>query len=255
MKRKPPSSPLETRAHRSEPRRRAMKRAEHVAIQIVEDIVAQGLARGAKLPLESEMMTQYRVSRSSLREALRLLDVQGLITIRPGPGGGTEVGSIDPANLSGTLSLYLLMGRASLGDLLEAWIMVEPLLAQLAAQHADRERVERSMRPFASDASLQERALAAGLAFHDSVADLAQNQLLTLLLGAVGHLVTEQVRRGAPGFRLSDATVHAHADIADLILRGDADGASRAMREHLIQVRTEVETALPSAARPFLFHS
>ena len=106
-----------------------MKRAELVALQIVEDIVSQGLQAGAKLPLEADMLKQYEVSRSSLREALRLLDVQGLITIRPGPGSGTEVGRIDPANLSGTLNLYLLMARASTTDLLEAWLMVEPLLA------------------------------------------------------------------------------------------------------------------------------
>jgi len=230
-----------------------MKRSELVALQIVEDIVAQGLVQGDKLPLESEMLSQYGVSRSSLREALRLLDVQGLITIRPGPGGGTEVGKIDPANLSGTLNLYLLMGRASLSDLLEAWLMVEPLLAQLAAARKDRDRVERAMRPFASDASNQERALVAGLAFHDSVADLAHNQLLSLLLGAVGFLVTEQVRIGAPEFKLSDATIHSHSIIADLILNGDEAGAYAAMREHLIQVKAEIEATMPTSTKKFLF--
>jgi len=230
-----------------------MKRAELVALQIVEDIVSQGLQAGAKLPLEADMLKQYEVSRSSLREALRLLDVQGLITIRPGPGSGTEVGRIDPANLSGTLNLYLLMARASTTDLLEAWLMVEPLLAQLAAASSDRERVEHAMRPFASDATQQQRELAAGLAFHDLVADLAHNQLLSLLLGAVGFLVTEQVRLGAPDFTLSDATVHAHAEIADLIIKGDEAGAYSAMRRHLIEVKVEIQAMLPPSNRRFLF--
>jgi DNA-binding FadR family transcriptional regulator len=237
----------------SDARRRSMKRSELVALQIVEDIVARGMVAGDKLPLEAQMLIEYRVSRSSLREALRLLDVQGLITIRPGPGGGTEVGRIDPANLSGTLNLYLLMGRATLGDLLDAWLMVEPLLAQLAAKSKDRGKVERMLRGFATDATDAERELAAGLAFHDAVAELGQNQLLSLLLGAVGFLVTEQVRIGAPGFTLSAATIHAHREIAQAILGGDEARAYASMRDHLHEVKNEIEAVLPMASRKFLF--
>jgi DNA-binding FadR family transcriptional regulator len=247
-------SPIARRKSRmSDARRRSMKRSELVALQIVEDIVARGMVAGDKLPLEAEMLVEYHVSRSSLREALRLLDVQGLITIRPGPGGGTEVGQIDPANLSGTLNLYLLMGRATLSDLLDAWLMVEPLLAQLAAKSKDREKVERMLRGFASDATTSQRELAAGLAFHDAVAELGQNQLLSLLLGAVGFLVTEQVRIGAPGFNLSSATIYAHKEIAEAILDGDEARAYASMRDHLHEVKSEIEAVLPTTSRKFLF--
>src|SRR5262245_26288531 len=75
--------------------RRPLKTSEIVALEIVRDIVAQGLAAGDRLPLEAQMLVQYRVSRSSLREALRLLETQGLIAIRPGPGAGTVVGRVN----------------------------------------------------------------------------------------------------------------------------------------------------------------
>jgi DNA-binding FadR family transcriptional regulator len=232
-------------------RRRNVKRSEQLALHIVEDIVRRDFGPGAKLPLEAEMVEEYGVSRASLREALRLLEVQGLITIRPGPGAGTEVGRPDPANLANTLALYLLMGRSTLRQLLDAWLIVEPLLAQLAAASTDRERVQRLLSPFASGVTRPERELAAGLAFHDTIADLADNPLLGLLFGAIGFLVTEQVRLGAPDFELSEDTICAHERIADCVLAGDEAGAYASMRSHLVTVLAEIEKVLPGLDRPF----
>src|SRR5687768_6499818 len=80
--------------------RRIRKTSEVVAMQIVRDIVDRGLVEGDRLPLEAAMVRQYRVSRASLREALRLLEVQGLISLRPGRGGGPAVGAADPQHLA-----------------------------------------------------------------------------------------------------------------------------------------------------------
>lgn len=228
-------------------RPRPMKRAEQVALRIVQDIVTRSLRRGDPLPTEAEMLALHAVSRSSLREALRLLEVQGLVTIRPGPGSGTVVGGVEAGTLAGTLALYLMMGRVSLDQLLDAWEMVEPMLADMAARNPDRARVQALMAPFAGGARSADRALAAGLGFHDAVAELSGNLVLRLCLGAVGMLVTDQVRAGAPGFRLSDATVDAHEGIADALLAGDGPGAAAAMRAHLCQVRAELACVLPGA--------
>lgn len=229
-------------------RPRPPKRAEQVALRIVQDIVARGLRRGDPLPTEAEMLALYTVSRSSLREGLRLLEVQGLVTIRPGPGSGTVVGGVEAATLAGTLALYLRMGRVTPEQLLDAWEGVEPMLAGMAARNPDRAQVQALMAPFASGARSADRALAAGLDFHDAVADLSGNPVLRLCLGAVGVLVADQVRAGAPGFRLSDATVEAHEGIADAILSGDSAAAAAAMRAHLAQVRVELARVLPGQA-------
>lgn len=232
--------------------RKRRKRSEQVAMEIVREIVSQDLGCGDKLPQEGEMIKRYGVSRSSLREALRMLEVQGLISIRTGPGSGTEVGSVNPSSLSGVLALYLQMARADLGQLLFAWRAVEPLLARLAAISADRTRIEELMRPFASDADEHSSELAVGLAFHDCVADLVDNQVLTLILGAVGFLVTEQLRIGVPEFQLSERTIHDHARIADLILAGDGPGAENAMADHLDAVAEEISAVMNTRSREIL---
>ena len=111
---------------------RVRKTAERVAEEIVHDIVMNCLHTGDHLSLESEMVDRYQASRSSVREALRLLEVQGLIVLKPGPGGGPVVGQVDPANLARTASLYFHLGGATYESILRTQAMLEPLCAQLA---------------------------------------------------------------------------------------------------------------------------
>ena len=131
MARKPKATATTLPAAAARTLRKRRKRAEQVALDIVREIVDLDLGQGDKLPLEAEMLSRYDVSRSSLREALRLLEVQGLISIRPGPGSGTEVGAVNPSNLAYTLALYLLMARANLGQLLDEWTAIDASLTGL----------------------------------------------------------------------------------------------------------------------------
>src|SRR6266850_1578298 len=106
---------------------RPIKTCELVAMEIVRDIVASRRHPGEGLPDESKMLSRYRASRSSLREALRLLEVQGLVNIRAGRGTGTTVGTVHHSHLARTLTLYLHMSGATYKQLLEAWVRSEPL--------------------------------------------------------------------------------------------------------------------------------
>jgi DNA-binding FadR family transcriptional regulator len=216
--------------------RRTLKTSEVVALEIVRDIVRNKMQPGDRLPLEAEMLVQYRVSRSSLREALRLLEVQGLIGIRPGPGAGTVVGRVLPGNLSRTLTLHLHMLGANYDDLLEAWVETEPVLARLAALNPDREKVRTSLAPFLEEDHAW--AIREGLRFHDIVAELANNEVLALTLRAVGFIVTEQVLTSTERGALEDHIVHDHRRLAEAIIAGDAERAATIMREH---IRHEVE--------------
>lgn len=222
------------RASTYEIARRSLKTSEVVALEIVRDIVAQRLEPGDRLPLESEMLVQYRVSRSSLREALRLLEVQGLIAIRPGPGAGTVVGRVHPGHVARTLTLHLHMLGTNYDQLLDAWMKAEPMLARLAAENPDRELVQNSMLPFLNED--QKWLVAQGLEFHDIVGELAGNPVLSLVLKSVAFIVTEQVITQGERGELEHEIVHDHHELAEAIIAGDGDLAERLMREHLLHI-------------------
>ena len=91
------------------------------------------------------MGEQYQASRGSVREALRLLEVQGLVHLKPGPGGGPVVGTVDPANLARMVALYFHLNASTYGELLESQALLEAQCAQRAATNPDRREV---LRPF-----------------------------------------------------------------------------------------------------------
>src|SRR5260370_13854056 len=131
--------------------RRPAKTAETVASAIVRDIVSRGLEPGDMLPSEAAMLSHYRVSRASLREALRLLEVQELIRLKPAPGGGPIVRSVDPRNPAKISTLYLHLGGATYRELFEAQLVMAPIGAERAARNADRALGRATLEPFLLD--------------------------------------------------------------------------------------------------------
>ena len=125
------------------------------------------------------MVEQYGVSRASLREALRLLEVQGLIRLKPGPGGGPVVGVVEAANLARTASRSTsTWERRTTTSSSQTQVLMEPLCAQLAAQHPDRREV---MEPFFEPGPLEPEAeyRVFTVDFHNAVYRLADNLVLT----------------------------------------------------------------------------
>jgi GntR family transcriptional regulator, transcriptional repressor for pyruvate dehydrogenase complex len=211
--------------------KRVAKTSERVALAIVHDIVAHGLHTGDRLLLEAAMTERYGVSRASLREALRLLEVQGLINIRPGPGGGPVVGSVDPANLARGATLYFHLGAATYDHLLDAQVLFEPICAELAAHHPDRRAV---MKPYERlglpPTEPEYRQITDG--FHRAVYRLAANPVVVLLTEAVTHIVTSHVVSTMDPRELRPAIVDEHGELARAIAGGQAVRARRLMAEH-----------------------
>jgi DNA-binding FadR family transcriptional regulator len=223
---------------------RPLKTSERVALAIVQDIVVEGLHTGDRLLLEPAMMERYGVSRASLREALRLLEVQGLIHLKPGPGGGPLVGSVDPVNLARSATLYFRLGAATYDQVLEAQVMFEPICAELAARHPDRRS---EMEPYFDSALPSDEAeyRHVTVGFHRAVYRLATNPVITLLTQAVTHIVTSHIVTTMDPVELRPTIMDEHATLARAIAAGHASRARRLMGEHFAAQHEHYRTHWP----------
>ena len=220
---------------------RQLKTSERVAGDIVNDIIDQGLGTGDGLPSETEMLAQYGVSRESLREGLRLLEVQGLITIRRGPGGGPSVGTVDPANLGRTSALYYHMAGGIYAELFEAWRSAEGELAERAARYPDAARRAEVMGPYATPHDPDQHDTAEDYLlghgrFHRAVASLAGNRVLELSLQTYGQIVSHHVMIVDDPRHLGPQLADEHHEIAAAVVAGHPRRARRLMESHIESV-------------------
>ena len=217
-----------------------IKTAEWIAREIILDIAAGGLRPGDSLPPEAAMLRQYGVGRASLREALRLLEVQGLVHIRAGARGGPVVGSASAEFLSRMLALYFSLAGGTYEDLARLYLILEPKIAEMAA----------SSRLDASDVSALEDAVSGSRASPDVsigradaghdidsvLAALGHNPVWTLLAQAVGLMFADHiagpVQRGAVG--ASESTYP--AAVVEAILTKEPEKAGRLALAHAERV-------------------
>src|SRR5688572_9418447 len=108
-------------------------KAEHVAQQLLDRISAAKLKPGASFATEAELLSQFHVSRPTLREALKLLESQGVLELRPGPGGGIMVREPSTDLLAHGLSVFLRLHEVPFVTVVKAREVIEPALAYEAA--------------------------------------------------------------------------------------------------------------------------
>jgi GntR family transcriptional repressor for pyruvate dehydrogenase complex len=216
-----------------QPRRQA-KTAETVAAAIVREVVSRNLNPGDMLPSEAAMLAHYRVSRASLREALRLLEVQELIRLKPGPGGGPIVSAVDPRNLAKISMLYLYLGGATYQELFEAQQVMGRNDAERAARNPDRDLVRLTMKPFVTaDQPVQgPEYWTVTNEFHGAVGELGENRVIELISRIVGSIWHERIvtRMDTQSVRKQ---IHAeHSQIAKAIIARQPNKAGRLMHDH-----------------------
>ncbi|GAA4681252.1 FadR/GntR family transcriptional regulator [Gordonia humi] len=226
-------------ADQQNPRRRPPKAAELTASRIVDDILGRRLIVGDKLPTEQEMLDQYEVSRESLREALRLLEMQGIVDIKRGPGGGPFVAPLNAGYLARTTSLYFHLSGATYAELLDTWAALEPMLAERAARLPTSRHKREMITPFLhydTESHVEVELFDDFNDFHSVIATLSGNRTLTLVTQAVDHIMVEQVLQSLDPVAEREMLSHSHADIAQAILDGRPAKARKLMTQHIVDV-------------------
>lgn len=235
-----------------------LPRAADVLVeQIKQGIILGTYPEGTRLPTENEMAAQLNVSRPTVREALRLLEAEGLISTRPGPGGGPRVCRPDVLTVTRSLTTLFQYDRVTLGELLEARRAIEPACARVAALHAAPEDVARlresikNMRTSLQDDEIfwQENAN-----FHLALAAAGQNQVLHTMMTALREMIYQFTAELHIASEERDGTVAEHTTIMEAIAAHDPEAAALATHDHLWKseerLREEYPEILQSAGLP-----
>jgi GntR family transcriptional regulator, transcriptional repressor for pyruvate dehydrogenase complex len=234
---------------RSVARSRPQKTATLVAASIVDRITDGGLEPGDVLPPERILMDEYKVGRGTMREALRYLELQGVLTIKTGPKGGPVVASPDSRHLAATLALLMQFAGTNFRSVVEARQGLEPVTARLSAVHdADGE----TGRLLLGSVEAMEEHLAdwdlfldENRRFHDLVAWGSQNPIYGYLINSL-HWITDGTVLGIDyPLRFRRAVLEAHRAIAEAVAAADPDASESAMEEHMAQTVTYFEKRYP----------
>jgi GntR family transcriptional repressor for pyruvate dehydrogenase complex len=216
---------------------RGPKLPERIAAVILDDIVSQGLEAGDRLPIEETMRERLQVGRASLREAVRILEVHGVISLRSGPRGGPVVTDVQAHDVARTFSLYLNISRARIEELVEARLVIEPIVARMAAENRSPEALDRLRAAMAAEDALpasDERYIKAANDFHYAITSMTGNKVIDLLATSLKELYTTRAVSSGVASRTTEPTIrNEHREIGTAILEGDADRAEELMRSHM----------------------
>lgn len=219
---------------------RLQKASDWLSDEVRAMILGEGLPEGASLPPEAELMERYELSRGTVREALRLLEADGLIVIKRGPKGGIRVRHPDKNQVTRSLALLFSTDQTVLGDLFTFRKLVEPEAAAEAARRASDDQrtwlAEIAPRHYGVSDRFRQSA-----EFHGAIGACSNNGVYAVMLASLHDALEWHASEERLSHDDIEATQRAHVDIADAIVKGNATAAARRMRRHLEQFESVLE--------------
>src|SRR6266536_264096 len=220
---------------------------EQIAEQIEKRILDGELRSGDRLPTERELAEQFHVSRTAVREAMKILSQKGLVDMRPGRGTIVIDGAHEAMQDSIGLVMKLKLGEVGGSDnLVEVREILETEIAALAAARATEKEIaamREAIRVMDVSLSDADAYIAADNQFHRSLAKATQNSLILILIDSIVNPLSEQRKHifaveGGP----ERGQFH-HRRILESIIRRNPENARAAMHAHLQQVREDVRAS------------
>jgi DNA-binding FadR family transcriptional regulator len=228
---------------------RIPKAAELIAAHLRRRIVQDDLSENEGLPSETMLMAEFNVSRPTLREAFRILESEGLLTVRRGARGGAMVHKPKPEVAARYAALVLQSQGALLSDIYDARMLLEGPVAEIVARRADADLGVLHTINKEADAASGDLVAVLELhhRFHNALLEMTGNMTLALLAKMVDLVLDEADFRHVTG-RSSDtdesiASARAqrtHVQLVELIEAGEVEAADRLWRSHLNEAAKHV---------------
>jgi DNA-binding FadR family transcriptional regulator len=233
----------EHRRARNGDRATVREKPQQIADELRRLIVSGELADGESLGREPDLVDRFGVSRPSLREALRILEADGLITVKRGVAGGIVVHQPDMRVTARTAALLLQARNVPLADVYDARSMIEPVAARMVAQSRSRRSAAAELRRLtAEQLEVIDDPDAFGVAnsaFHSRLVELAGNQTLRIVADMLAEIVARAVAAVSQPDEARDTTatrargLRSQARLAALIEAGDASATEAHWAEHM----------------------
>jgi len=216
-------------------------------VKQIQSLISSGqLIPGQRLPPERELADELGVSRTSIREALRSLEMMGYLESRVGVGGGTFIKEASFHNAISPFSQALLQNHDFIVELLEVRLFLETEVARLAAIYRARseERCSRNaIQQMSDEIERGETGLNGDNKFHHVLADAADNRVLKEFVRMCGDLL--EVEREEHLLNKKGESVFAlgqHREILNAVKTGDSEAAQRLMRRHIVDISDKIKS-------------
>ncbi len=213
--------------------------------RIYELIQSENLRERDRLPPERQLSEMLGISRNSLREAIRVLDMLGILRVDQGSGMVIDSSRVSDS-VTRHLSFALLLNRDKLQELFEARLVIETECAGLAAERATAEEVEELRRVFGeleASGTDRERGIRSELRLHDLVARASRNSVLGRILESLRDILRESRETTVPTSGVTSRTIESQRRIVEAIGNRDAAAARDLMREHISAVAERIRKA------------
>lgn len=223
---------------------------EEICDQIRQRLAAGVLRPGDKLPAERDLAQEFKVSRPAVREALRTLEISGVVSLQKGVKGGAFIRDGNPEMLTRTLQDLVFLGRVSLRGLAETRALVLDGVIRLACERATEEdfrKIEENIEFIASSEDIDHRA-DAGVLFFRLIAQSTGNEVLTILVDSLGDIVRYVVDR--TGRKPRPELVSVRRRILKAMRERNTAAAVKAVNEYLTVVHEAMDAELIPLQRP-----
>lgn len=213
---------------------------EEVSSRIKTLIFEGVLKHGDKLPSETDLANLFNVGRQTIREALRILELSGFISVRKGYGGGAIIKN----GISGKVANLLLdafrMENITVDEFTVARLTIEKAILDNVIENADNTDIENLQENLAKAKNLvanNEIATDVNFEFHSLLARASKNEVFVILEGAINAIHRNLRSRRNPDFETSKAAVRAHEKLLDVLIKKRREEAIHLLEQHILAVR------------------